>query len=149
MSTIIRIGMLIGFLLTVYCSKAQTSDYDNDLVKLLQVNGSTETYNMVYDQVKTQLQMMKPGVPDSIWSNLKREVYDVEIIELTKQMVPLYKKHFTHADVKELISFYESPLGKKLITETALLGKETMQIGQSWGMNLMTKLNGWLVEKGY
>jgi uncharacterized protein len=149
MRTIIQIGMLAGILLAAYISKAQTSDYDNDLVKLLTVNGSTETYNMVYDQLTAQLKLTKPGVPDSAWSNLKREVFDVEIMELTKQLVPLYKKHFTQGEVKELISFYESPIGKKLTTETTLIAKETMQISQTWGMNLMSKLYDWMAEKGY
>lgn len=141
--------MLIGFLLVAFMSKAQTSDYDRDLVKLMSINGSTETYNMVYNQLTTQLKQTKPGVPDSAWSNLKHEVFDVEVNELTKQLVPLYKKHFTHEDVKELIGFYESPIGKKLTAKTPLLTQESMQLSQTWGMNLMSKLYDWMSKKGY
>jgi hypothetical protein len=103
----------------------------------------------MYEQILTQLKMSKPGVPDSVWSNLKTEVFDNEVNELTQKMVPLYKKHFTHEDVKELISFYESPIGKKLVAKTPLLTQESMQFSQQWGMSLMGKLNGWLSEKGY
>jgi len=149
MRTIVKISMLIGFLLVAYVTKAQTSDFDRDLVKLMSVNGSSETYNMVYDQLTAQLKQAKPGAPDSVWSNLKREVYDKEVNDLTKQLVPLYKKHFTHEDVKELISFYESPIGKKLTAKTPLLTQESMQLSQTWGMNLMSKLYNWMAEKGY
>jgi hypothetical protein len=149
MKTIIRIFMLAGLLLSINCVKAQTSDFDKDLEKFLQISGSTSTYNMIYDQMKTQLKMMKPGVPDSLWVNLKTEVFDNEVKELTKQLVPLYKKHFTHKDVKEMISFYESQVGKKLATKTPVLTGEAMQIGQTWGVNLMAKFNIWLGEKGY
>ncbi|MDP3434842.1 MAG: DUF2059 domain-containing protein [Bacteroidota bacterium] len=149
MKSIIGMIMLLGFLLGAYCAKAQTGDYDKDLEKFLQISGSTSTYDMVYDQMKGQIQMMKPGVPDSIWVNLKNEVFDKEVLELTKQLVPLYQKHFTHEDVKEMISFYESPIGKKLAITTPIIGREAMQIGQTWGMNLMAKINGWLGEKGY
>lgn len=141
--------MLAGLLLGVNCLNAQTGDFDNDLEKLLQINGSAGTYNMVFDQMKPQLKMMKPGVPDSVWVNLKTEVFDKEVLELTKQLAPLYKKHFTHNDVKEMISFYESPVGKKLAAKTPVLTGEAMQLGQIWGMNLMTKFNSWLGEKGY
>lgn len=141
--------MLAGLLLSVYGVTAQTSDFDKDLEKLLQINGSTGTYNVVFDQMKPQLKMMKPGVPDSIWVNLKTEVFDTEVKELTKQMVPLYKKHFTHDDVKEMISFYESPIGKKLTAKTPALTRESMQMGQTWGMQLMTKFDSWLSGKGY
>jgi len=149
MKKIIRISMLIGFLLGSYCAKAQTSDYDKDLAKFLKLSNATATYDMVYDQMKAQLKMMKPGVSDSVWVNLKKEVFDKEVLELTKQLVPVYQKHFTHEDVKELISFYESPIGKKLATKTPILTQEAMQLGQIWGMNLMAKINGWLGEKGY
>ncbi|MCF8362099.1 MAG: DUF2059 domain-containing protein [Prolixibacteraceae bacterium] len=144
----VSISLLLGMLLAVLCVNAQ-SDYDKDLEKFLQINGSTETYNIMYEQILTQLKMSKPGVPDSVWSNLKTEVFDNEVKELTKKMVPLYKKHFTHEDVKELINFYESPIGKKLVTKTPLLTQESMQFSQQWGMSLMGKLNGWLSEKGY
>jgi uncharacterized protein len=149
MNTILRFGMLIGLLLTVYMAQAQNNDFDQDLVKLMAVNGSTETYNMVYNQLTAQLKQAKPNVSDSVWSNLKHEVFDVEVNELAKQMVPLYKKYFTQEDVKELISFYESPIGKKLTTKTPLLTQESMQISQTWGMNLMSKLYDWMAKKGY
>lgn len=145
----ISISLLLGMLMAVLCVNAQTSDYEKDLEKFLSINGSTETYNIVYEQILTQLKMSKPGVPDSVWSNLKTEVFDNEVNELTKKMVPLYKKHFTHEDVKELINFYESPIGKKLVTKTPLLTQESMQFSQQWGMNLIGNINGWLSEKGY
>lgn len=145
----ISISLLLGMLMAVLCVNAQTSDYEKDLEKFLSINGSTETYNIVYEQILTQLKMSKPGVPDSVWSNLKTEVFDNEVNELTKKMVPLYKKHFTHEDVKELINFYESPIGKKLVTKTPLLTQESMQFSQQWGMDLIGNINGWLSEKGY
>lgn len=132
-----------------YCVKAQTSDFDKDLEKYLQISGSTSSYDLVYDQMKPQLKMMKSGVPDSVWVNLKKEVFDVEVKEFTKQLLPLYQKYFTHEEVKELISFYESPIGKKLAMKTPILGREAMQMGKSWGMNLMAKFNGWLGKRGY
>jgi len=149
MKNFIRISMLACLLLAVLIVKAQTDDYDNDIARYLQISGATATYDVVFDQMKGQLKTMKPAVPDFLWSNLKTEVFDKEIAELTKQLVPLYKKHFTHAEVKELISFYESPLGKKLATETPKLSRESMQLGQTWGMGLMGKIDGWLKEKGY
>ncbi|MCF8360940.1 MAG: DUF2059 domain-containing protein [Prolixibacteraceae bacterium] len=92
--------------------------------------------------------MSKSGVPNSVWSNLKTEVFDNEVNELTKKMVPLFKKPFTHEDVKELINFCESLIGKKLVTKTPHLTQKSMQFSQQWGMS-WSKLNGWLSEKGY
>ncbi len=149
MKNLIRIILVAGILLSVSPANAQTADFDKDLLTFMEISGSTATYDLMYDQLTAQLKMMKPGVPDSLWVSLKTEVYNQEVKELTKQLVPLYKKHFTHADVKELISFYNSPTGKKLAAKTPLISQEAMQLGQTWGMGLMGKLNGWLTEKGY
>ncbi len=141
--------MLAVLLLSSYSITAQTSDYEKDLEKLLQINGSTAMYNIAFNQIKTALESQKPDVPDSLWVNLKTEVFDIEVTNLTKQMVPIYKKHFTQKDVKELITFYETPIGKKLTTKTPLITKDAMQISQPWAMSLMGKFNTWLTEKGY
>ena len=122
MKKIIRIMMVAGILLNVLVVNAQTDEFEKDLLKYLQISGSTSTYDLMYDQLTPQLKMMKPGVPDPVWVSLKTEVFDKEVMELTKQLVPLYKKHFTHQDVKELISFFESPMGKKLAEKTPILG---------------------------
>jgi hypothetical protein len=146
---LLPVSFLVGMLLAALFVSAQSGDYDKDLQKFLSINGSTETYTVVYDQLTTQMKAMKPNVPDSAWAILKTEVFDPAVNELVVQMMPLYKKHFTDEDLKELITFYESPAGKKLVAETPLLTKETMQISQSWGMNLMSKFYDWLAKKGY
>ncbi|MCF8360942.1 MAG: DUF2059 domain-containing protein [Prolixibacteraceae bacterium] len=48
-----------------------------------------------------------------------------------------------------MINFYESLIGKKLVTKTPLLSQKSMQFSQQWSMSLMSKLNGWLNKKGY
>ena len=128
---------------------AQSNDFDKDLKTFLSINGSTETYSMVYDQITMQLKTMNPNVPDSAWVKLKTEVFNPEVDKLIEQIIPLYKKHFTHEDIKALISFYESPIGKKLVSKTPQLTQESMKMGQSWGIGLMSKFNDWIKNNGY
>ncbi|MBT6006160.1 MAG: DUF2059 domain-containing protein [Prolixibacteraceae bacterium] len=104
---------------------------------------------MAFDQMVAQFKMMKPDAPDSIWKQVRTEVFDKEIVVLNKQLIPIYKNHLTHNDVKGLIKFYESPLGKKLTVAIRAITKESMQIAQTWGMGLGQKLTGFLTEKGY
>jgi len=42
------------------------------------------------------------------------------------EMVSIYSRHFTHEEVKDLIKFYESPLGRKFIEVTPALQNELM-----------------------
>ena len=149
MKTIRNLFTTTLLLLCGFMANAQSDNFDRDIEKFLQINGSEATYDMMYEQIKQQFKMSKPAVPDSVWAQLKTAVYDKELKTLTKQLVPIYKKHFTHADVKELIAFYESPVGKKLAKETPLITKDAMQISQTWAVGLMGKFNTWLTQKGY
>ena len=52
--------------------------------------------------------------------------------ELVKLIIPLYDKHLTHPEIKELIKFYETEVGKKLISVMPAITAESMQAGQQW-----------------
>jgi len=124
--------------------KAQTEPSDVDIIKIQQVNGSAATTDAMYPQIVGQLKSMKPGVTDEQWSAVKKEVFDVEVTELNKQLIPIYKKHFMQDDVKALIAFYETPAGKKLAEKTPLIAVESMQSSQAWGMGLFGKIQAYL-----
>jgi len=124
--------------------KAQTEPTDADIIKMQQVNGSAGSVDAMYPRIVAQLKAAKPGVTDEQWAAVKKEVFDVEIAELSKQLIPIYKKHFTQEEVKAIIAFYESPIGKKLAEQTPLISTESMQISQVWAMGLFGKIQAYL-----
>jgi hypothetical protein len=56
--------------------------------------------------------------------------------ELTDEMAKLYTTHFTEAELKQLLAFYRSPIGVKLITEQPKVGEESLQFAQDWANKL-------------
>ena len=143
-----KIIFIIGLALATLISKAQQTDAEKDILKLMQVNRSAASYDLVYDQMVSQFKMMKPSVPQITWDMAKREVFDKEIAELQKQLIPLYQKNLTAEEIKQLIAFYTSPLGKKLVDGTTKISKESIKIAQPWSMSLAQKMQGYLAEKG-
>ena len=144
---IIRNLFCIALLLVVsFVVKAQTEPTDADIIKMQQVNGSAGTINAMYPQIVVQLKSMKPGVTEEQWAAVKKEVFDVEVAELNKQLIPIYKKHFTQDEVKAVIAFYETPAGKKLAEKTPLIAVESMQSSQVWGMGLFGKIQAYLAK---
>ena len=142
---IIRNLFCIAVLLVAsFVVKAQTEPTDVDIIKMQQVNGSAGSISAMYPQIVAQLKSAKPGVTDEQWAAVKKEVFDVEVAELSKQLIPIYKKHFTQEEVKAIIAFYESPTGKKLAEQTPLITVESMQISQVWGMGLFAKIQAYL-----
>ena len=123
--------------------RAQADSFDADIVKMQKLNGASEA---MFSQIVLQFKSIKPGVTDEQWATLKKEVFDVEVIELNKQLIPVYKKHFTQDEVKAIIAFYETPAGKKLADKTPLIAVESMQSSQAWGMGLFGKIQAYLAK---
>jgi uncharacterized protein len=77
------------------------------------------------------------GLSSQYWDSF---LADANINELLNLMVPIYMKHFTEADILELLKFYQTPVGQKLIEKTPVITQESMQVGQEWGMKLSQKV---------
>jgi hypothetical protein len=56
--------------------------------------------------------------------------------ELTAEVAKLYATHFTDAELKEVLAFYKSPLGAKLINEQPKIGEESLKFAQDWANRL-------------
>ena len=50
--------------------------------------------------------------------------------------LPAYNQHFTDDEIKQLITFYETPVGQKTVKEMPQLVTELQSLGQKWGENL-------------
>jgi hypothetical protein len=56
--------------------------------------------------------------------------------ELVELIVPVYDRHFSDDEIKQLISFYQTPVGKKAIAELPQVLAESQRIGSEWGQRV-------------
>jgi uncharacterized protein len=56
--------------------------------------------------------------------------------ELTTSIVEVWASNFTVEDLKGLIDFYNTPLGKRLIATLPAVTQQGMQAGQAWGRQI-------------
>ena len=72
-----------------------------------------------------------------------------EFLDLSAQV---YAKHFTAAELEEILAFYRTPIGKKTIEKLPIITQQSAQIGQIWGVKLaqdvLRNLAPLLQEKG-
>ncbi|GAB3389118.1 DUF2059 domain-containing protein [Massilia agri] len=68
-----------------------------------------------------------PGLSQSIAAIFNDETM---IDDMINEMVPLYANNYTVAEIKQLTAFYQSPVGRKMMTLTPKLAAEGMAIGQ-------------------
>lgn len=52
--------------------------------------------------------------------------------ELSRGITGLYAAHFTLAELDQMISFYRSPAGRKLVALSPTIIEQSMSLGQAW-----------------
>ncbi|WP_244142171.1 DUF2059 domain-containing protein [aff. Roholtiella sp. LEGE 12411] len=65
------------------------------------------------------------------------------------ELIPVYAKYFTNEDIKQMIAFYETPLGKKTISVLPQISQESAEIGQKYGIAAAKRALQKLEEEGY
>lgn len=111
-------------------------EYTKTLKKMFEVAGSEETYKAAIKQMVSMFKTSYTGLEDKFWDELEKEFLKSSMEDLTTMLVPVYKKHMSLADLKEIIVFYESPVGKKYAKEVPAISVESMEVGQKWGAKI-------------
>lgn len=113
--------------------------------KLLTLTKASDMAMQMMDQMAGQLKPMFPSVPASFWTDFFKEANPDELIS---KIVPIYGKHLSEDELAQLVKFYETPVGKKLISVQPLIMQESVAVGQVWGRALGEKVMRKLQEKG-
>jgi uncharacterized protein len=62
--------------------------------------------------------------------------YDPRVSELIDASARIYAAHFTEQELKDLLAFYQSPLGQKVLAEEPKVLDESMVFAGTWADNL-------------
>ncbi|UFS78473.1 DUF2059 domain-containing protein [Tardiphaga sp. 37S4] len=62
--------------------------------------------------------------------------------EITEQMAKIYASDFTEAELKDLATFYKSPLGQKLLVQEPQSISASMTYMQQWAQQFSEQVNG-------
>ena len=119
---------------------------NDDIITLLKITGTDKLAEQVMDAMVPQFQQLVPDIPIAFWDKF-REKLDID--SLLNACIPAYDKYYTHDEIKQLLAFYQSPLGKRMIEITPLLTQDTMAIGQKWGERLGQDIANELIREGY
>lgn len=60
----------------------------------------------------------------------------LDVQQLVDMAIPAYKKYYSDEEIKQLIAFYQTPLGQKMMDVAPKLVAETQAAGQNWGAQL-------------
>lgn len=114
-----------------------------DIRRLLEVTGTKALMTQMMQSMITGLKPMlintlPPGdyrekLADLFFARFQEKADLQHLLDLA---VTAYDRHFSDDEIKGLIKFYESPLGKKLVSEQPQLMEDITTANREWGQQL-------------
>jgi hypothetical protein len=131
-------------LLLVLPGVAQQSPADapatkEDIERYLEVTHSRETMkqimdvmaksvrDMAHDQLSKERASLPPDAEERMNKRTDEILKNLPIEEMLQAMIPVYQKHWTKGDVDNMIAFYATPTGQKLLKDMPQTTAEAMQ----------------------
>ncbi len=116
------------FMLTIAVKAQDNSEFKNVTIEFIKLTGAGAAFESAIAQIGS-------GV-----SEVNKEAYTKEangtLGALYTKIADLYMAEFTQEEIKALVAFYNTDLGKKLAEKQLNLTQKAMLFGQSWGMEV-------------
>jgi hypothetical protein len=130
--------------------QASTAQRLEDVKRLVEATGVVDRELRSMEPLLARMKQQMPNVPEKVWKEVEVEFRKVFTREMIIEMyAPIYSRHFEPGEVKRLLTFYNSPVGKKLVAETPMIEMEAFLDGMRRGINIGEKIREMLKSRGY
>ena len=121
--------VLVGLFMIAMATQAQeNAEFKAETIEFIKLTGAGKAFESAIDQIGYNV------------SEANKEAYvkdaNATLDGLYDKIANLYMSEFTQSEVKELVAFYHTDLGKKLAEKQLGLTQKAMGFGQSWGMEV-------------
>lgn len=160
----VRFAML-AVLLTVFAAppayaEELTAEKRADIEKLLDMTGTVALAKQMAAasaaQIVDVVRKVRPDIPQRALDVIPAEVqyvFEANMDSFVEAIIPVYHKHYTGKEIKELLRFYSTDLGRKTIQVMPALMNDSMRVGQKWGESLgpaiEQRINARLKDEGF
>ncbi|MCO6161242.1 DUF2059 domain-containing protein [Flavobacterium sp. NRK F7] len=121
--------ILVTLVVVLAAQFASAQDaFKADVLKVLKASGSAAQMEIAKEQVMN-------NIPESKRAEFSKD-FDASLPALYDKMAKVYMEVYTHNDIKKMLEFYNSPVGKKIAEKASELTKKNMAASQEWGMEL-------------
>lgn len=88
-----------------------------------------------------------PRIPAVFWDRFIARA-KAERGEFESLIAGVWDRHFTAAELRQLLAFYDTPVGRKTLEVQPAIAQESMVAGQQWGQRLGMKIGAELEAEG-
>jgi uncharacterized protein len=157
-----RILVLIAVLTVAPWAEAVPMDQEKhrDIEKLVQMTGTLQNATAVLDRLLPQMidliRKANPEIPQQVLDLLAKDGKDEfhkALPELVEPIIAIYDANYSADEVRQLLAFYQSPLGRKMIDRTPQITQQSIAVGNVWGTNVgervAQRIRASAKQKGY
>ena len=125
--------VFLTFALIFLANMASAQDsFKADGLKVIELSGAAGPMQMAKEQI---LQ----SIPEAKKMEFSKD-FDASLPALYAKLATIYMQTYSAEDVKAMLAFYESPVGKKISASAGDLFKKSTAAGQEWGADLQAMM---------
>ncbi len=113
-------------------SQAVDEAFKKDVLKVIERSGSA-------NQMKSAKKQILAMIPEDKQAAFIID-FDSTVPALYDKLALIYMATYTKEDIKAMMAFYESPVGKKMAEKSGELMEKSQEAGKEWGEGLQTMM---------
>ena len=145
MKKIVRVALSVGVLLcavspsSARCQTPASAPADSAKLRLIRqllvrVRVTDQAIQAMEQQLPAQ-RAANPRVPPEFWERFMEQAR-ARRGELESGYATLYDRHFSTEEIRQLLAFYDTPIGKRFLEVQPVLMREGIALGQEWGSRI-------------
>ena len=158
-------GRVVGVLLLMTVLQthgvaAMDAEKRANIETLLKDTGMLTNMNRMIDlltpQIIGNLKQVNREIPAAVWdefTGICTEEMKRSLPELEEPVIAIYDANFSADQIKQLVAFYQSPVGRKIVVQLPQLMQQSVTMGQSWGQQAgaraVERIRALAKQKGY
>jgi hypothetical protein len=157
---IVAVIVLMISVLQTHGATAMDAEKHANIEELLKDMGMlanmTQIIDLLTPQIIVNLKKINSEIPDTIWDEFTRvctEEMKRSLPELEEPVIAIYDANFSGDEIKQLVAFYQSPVGRKIVVQLPQLAQQIVAMGQSWGQQAgaraVERIRAAAKQKGY
>ncbi|WBL26914.1 DUF2059 domain-containing protein [Zunongwangia sp. HGR-M22] len=114
---------------SVFAQETEGDSFQKKAVKLIELT-SGQQFEIISEPIVKQ-------IPEESREDFKKDLNE-SLNGLYVKLAEIYREEFTEAEIDEILAFYDTSVGKKMVATTPKVMQKAMTVGQQWGMELQS-----------
>ena len=137
-------------IVTIVVNPKEAKEIRSLLDLLPETPGGPKQTSQIIDKIIGAYRKAMPNVPEQVWQEITPQVKsDFGADKLAEFLTPVYAKRFTPNEIRQLVAFFQSPVGRKWFQNFGELQRASYNAGNALGFLLGERINETLRAKGY